>query len=83
MSRAKKIVEQTDGTPVETDEDIPAPVVDPNKNIRTRTPRTVIWTKEGEENHAFSEHGQHKEGETVSTIYADVFVKRGHAKEVH
>lgn len=43
--------------------------------------RSVIWTQKGEEDFAFSEHGKHKAGETVMTIYADVMVERGFAKE--
>jgi hypothetical protein len=79
LSRRKKIEAEADGTPVETDEDMPPPVVEPKK--RTLEAREVIWTKAGEENFAFSEHGTHKAGDKVSTIYADVFVKRGHATE--
>lgn len=81
MSRKKKIESEADSTPVETDEDI-APVIEHKPYTRALEPRAVIWTKEGEDNFAFSEHGSHKAGDEVSTIYADVFVKRGHAKEI-
>jgi hypothetical protein len=44
------------------------------------TARKVVWTKVAEQSGAFSEHGQHKEGDTVETIHADHFFAQGWAR---
>lgn len=43
--------------------------------------RKVIWTALGEERRAKSEHGFHKEGEEVTTEWADHFISHGFATE--
>lgn len=78
MSRNKKIVREDDGTPVETDEDDVAPVVE---KIERPQKRKVVWEQKGEDAGAWSEHGQHKTGEIVETDHADVLVSRGYATE--
>ena len=89
--KPKQIVTDDDGTPVEvpdpvgtqeiefTDEDgtprldvEPLPV--PGRKVR--------WTKKGEADGAFSEHGQHFDGEEVVTIHADKIVELGFAEEI-
>lgn len=79
MTRRKKIISDVDGTPVETDEDLPleeVPAVEPKA-----AKRLVVWTPKGEELGAWSEHGMHKAGDLVETDLADVLIERGFARE--
>lgn len=91
MTRKRKITEEADGTPVEEPEspgiqELEGTEADGTPFVEvSETPkpgRTVVWTLEGERAGAFSEHGQHVEGEHVATEHADVLIERGHAKEV-
>ena len=81
MTRRKKVVsDPVDGTPIETDEDLP--VEDAAPTPAQSAKRLVEWTQKGEDAGAWSEHGMHKAGEKVETTFADLFVSRGWAKEV-
>lgn len=40
----------------------------------------VIWTEEGQNSFAQSEHGQHKAGDEVETEHAEMLIERGFAK---
>lgn len=80
MTRRKKIVHEGDGTPIETDEDLPleeTEPVEPKPDVRK-----IRITKLGEEVGAWTEHGQHKAGEEVETSFADIFVERGWAEDI-
>lgn len=79
MTRRKRIERDNDGTPIETDEDLPLEetlAVDPKTSKRV-----VIWTPKGEEMGAWSEQGMHTAGDRVETDHADVLVERGFATE--
>jgi hypothetical protein len=55
-----------------------------SNNLKPESPakRKVVWTAEAEACLAHSEHGTHKAGDVVDTIYADLFIKREWVKEV-
>jgi hypothetical protein len=80
LTRKKKVVSDTDGTPIETEEDLP---VDETAETEPKADvRKVRITQKGEDVGAFTEHGQHKAGEEVDTSFADIFVERGWAEEI-
>lgn len=76
MTRRKKVVSDTDGTPIETDEDLP------HEEAESADVRKIRITKLGEEVGAWTEHGQHKAGEEVETSFADIFIERGWAEDI-
>lgn len=95
MGRKKRIVKSDDdGTPLEIvevdDETVEAdPIVEPDapvepepdpQNAAVEGAEAVVWTALGAERGAFSEHGQHAEGETVLTVHADALISSGFAK---
>jgi ssDNA-binding replication factor A large subunit len=89
MSRKKKIITEDDGTPVEVEDDAPETVSEAVETEAEANPhnaavegsRSVRWTKQGAERGAFSEHGQHAEGDIVVTAHADAMIAMGFAEE--
>lgn len=79
MTRRKKIVHAEDGTPIETDEDLP---LDPQSQSEPKADvRAIVITKLGEDVQAWTEHGTHQEGDRVETAFANIFIERGWARE--
>lgn len=90
--KPKQIVTDEDGTPVEAADPVGVQEIEWTEEDSTPhideeplpvSGRKVRWTLKGEQAGAFSEHGQHIEGEEVTSVHADKLVEMGFAEETN